>query len=178
MKHIIASLVVWCLAVSGAAAQTNPAVTGQWAGPVSLPIVTIHMQVLPDGNVMAWGNTSVPPKDGGAPVRLWNPASSNPVFQQVPNPFVDVYCSGHTLLPNGRVLVIGGHIDANVGDDATTIFNPFTRTWSNSQRMGAGRWYPSATVLPNGDVLTTSGDVDTIIGVNTLPQVYQASTGT
>jgi hypothetical protein len=178
MKHIAAGLVVWCIAVSDAYAQTEPSRVGQWAGPVNLPIVTIHMQVLPDGNVMAWGNSGVPPTDGGAPVRLWDPASSNPVFQGVTNPFVDVYCSSHTLLPDGRLLVIGGHIDANVGDEATTTFNPFTRTWSNGQPMGAGRWYPSATVLANGDVLTTSGDVDNIVGVNTLPQVYQTATGT
>lgn len=178
MKRIAAGLVVWCLAVSGASAQTDPSRVGQWTGPVSLPIVTIHMQVLPDGNVMAWGNGGVPPRDGGAPVRLWNPMSSSPVFQDVTNPFVDVYCSSHTLLPDGRLLVIGGHIDDHVGDDATTTFNPFTRSWSNGQSMGAGRWYPSATVLANGDVLTTSGDVDNIIGVNTLPQVYQTATGT
>jgi hypothetical protein len=178
MKRIAASLVFWCLLVAGAAAQTGPATVGQWAGPFSLPIVTIHMQMLPDGNVMAWGNGAVLPNDGRATVRLWNPSVTNPVFSEVPNPFVDPYCSGHVLLPNGHMLAIGGHIDANVGDDATTTFNPFTRTWTNRQRMGAGRWYPSATVLPNGDVLTTSGDIDTIIGVNTMPQVYQPSTGT
>ncbi|MGH3660003.1 MAG: galactose oxidase-like domain-containing protein, partial [Micromonosporaceae bacterium] len=44
--------------------------------------------------------------------------------------------------------------------------------------MNAGRWYPTTTVLANGDVLVVSGDVDLMVGVNTLPQVFQVATGT
>ena len=178
MRVLAALLIGGVLLASRAAAQSDPSQVGEWSGLISLPIVTIHMQVLPDGKLLAWGNSSVPPTDGKGPVRLWDPSAAEPVFQEAQNPFVDIYCSGHTLLADGRLLTIGGHIDSMVGSDATTTFNPFTRRWTNGQRMSAGRWYPSATVLGNGDVLTTSGDVDTTIGVNTLPQVYRTADGT
>src|SRR5262249_3029338 len=51
-------------------------------------------------------------------------------------------------------------------------------TWAAAPDMNAGRWYPTVTALANGDALVVSGDVDTTVGVNTLPQVYQAATGT
>lgn len=177
MKTAAAVLCI-CAFVAPAAAQTGPAVAGQWSAKIGLPVVAIHMQVLPDGNVLAWGKPETPPNDGKGPVRLFDPTAAQPVFHEVTNPFVDVYCSGHAYLGDGRVLAIGGHIRDFVGSDATTIFDHVARTWVNGPRMSAGRWYPTATTLANGDVLAVSGDVDTTVGVNKLPQVYQASTGT
>ena len=105
------------------------------------------MQVLPDGNVLAWGKPETPPNDGRAPVRLFNPGAEPLVFQDMANPFVDVYCSGHAYLGDGRVLSVGGHIRDFVGSDATTVFDHRSRTWSNGPRMSAGRWCPTVTTL-------------------------------
>ena len=44
--------------------------------------------------------------------------------------------------------------------------------------MNAGRWYPTVTTLANGDALVVSGSIDTTVGVNPLPQVYQAASNT
>src|SRR2546422_9615721 len=79
----------------------------QWSGLLSLPIVAIHLHLLPDGSVLAWGNENAPPLDGKAQTRLWDPSLPQPVIQEVPNPFVDVYCSGHSFLADGRLLEIG-----------------------------------------------------------------------
>src|SRR2546422_5619360 len=38
----------------------------QWSGLLSLPIVAIHLHLLPDGSVLAWGNENAPPLDGKA----------------------------------------------------------------------------------------------------------------
>ena len=166
-------------ATTPAPIPTGPATTlGAWSAPVSLPIVTIHMLALPDGKVLAWSNPRTPPKDGRTPVRLWDPSAAQPVLEEAANPFANLYCSAHLLLPDGRVLTMGGHIRDNIGLDASTTFDPVTRSWTNGARMNAGRWYPTATVLGNGDVLVVSGDIDTTVGVNPLPQVYRPADGT
>jgi galactose oxidase-like protein/glyoxal oxidase-like protein len=161
------------LALRPASPGTDPrAVVGEWAGPVSLPIVPIHMHLLPDGTVLAWGNPNTPPSDGGAQERVWDPNLPQPLFQEVRNPFVDVYCSGHSFLADGRLLVTGGHINSFVGSDATTIFDFRTRTWSASSRMNDGRWYPTNTTLANGEVAVVSGTIDSETNINTLPELW------
>src|SRR5687767_4910447 len=92
MRLPAATLLALCLLFSRVEAQTGPSTVGEWSAPVSLPIVTIHMQVLPDGKVLGWGNPGTRPKDGGAPVRLWDPSAAQPVFEEAANPFVDIYC--------------------------------------------------------------------------------------
>jgi hypothetical protein len=175
-KAAAVTLSVWLLAASNASAQS--ATVGAWSAPVSIPVVAIHLQLLPDGNVVAWGKPETPPTDGRGPVRLWDPTLAQPTFQEITNPYVDVYCAGHTYLGDGRVLAVGGHIRDFVGSDVTSMFDWRTRTWTNGPRMSAGRWYPTTTTLANGDVLAVSGDVDTTVGVNRLPQVFEAATGT
>ncbi len=79
----------------------NVAVVGQWGSPIDwpTPAVAIHANLLPNGQVLTWGRTV------HRPVR-WNPAGGG--FTDVNEP-VDLFCSGHTLLPDGRILVAGGH---------------------------------------------------------------------
>jgi hypothetical protein len=151
--------------------------TGQWSGPVGLPIVPIHMQLLPDWSVLAWGNQYAPPRDGGAQARVWDPTLTQPVFHQVPNPVVDIYCSGHSFLADGRLLVTGGHFNAFVGSDAATVFDFRSRSWSVGPRMNAARWYPTNTTLANGEVLVLSGTIDSEFNVNTLPEVWNSVSG-
>jgi hypothetical protein len=157
---------------------TDPrAVVGEWGGPVSLPIVAVHMHLLPDGAVLAWGHPSTPPLDGGAKVRVWDPTLPQPGFQEAHNPYIDVYCSGHSLLADGRLLLTGGHIRSGVGSDVTTIFDFATRSWSAGPDMSAARWYPTNTTLGNGEVLVVSGSIDAETNINRLPEVWNAATG-
>ncbi len=76
-----------------------------------------------------------------------------------PRPAV-IFCSGHSLLPDGRVLVTGGNNDANVvlnGIPDITIFDPVSQSWSRSAPMHYARWYPTNVAMPNGDVVIFSG---------------------
>jgi hypothetical protein len=145
---------------------------------MQLPIVPIHMHLLPDGSVLAWGNEFAPPRDGGSQVRVWDPMLAQPVFQEVPNPAGDIYCSGHSFLPDGRLLVTGGHLgQAFVGLDATTVFDFRTRSWSIDARMNGARWYPTNTTLANGEVVVVSGTIDGEANVNPLPEAWNSATG-
>jgi len=139
--------------------------SGQWAAPSSWPIVAVHASLLPTGEVLAWDG-----QQDGNDARLWNPATG--VFTSVPNNLTNLFCSGHCLLPDGRVLVAGGHIGAHVGLRDTNLFNSTTRAWSRVAPMTVGRWYPTTTTLPDGRVLVTSGEIDCGGCFAPIPEVY------
>ena len=152
--------------VEGAVAAAL-AVGGQWSGVQQLGNVPVHAHLLPTGKVMFWPY-------GDAPT-LWDPATGA-ITPAAPSGF-NVFCSAHSFLADGRLLVAGGHIQNNVGLATAKIYDPFTNTWSPLPNMNAGRWYPTNTTLAGGDVLVASGDTN--IGVtNNLPQVYQVSSNT
>lgn len=89
------------------------------------------------------------------------------------SPHFDTFCSGHALLPDGRLLVAGGtefyqisekrevHIDHFPGLSSAAIFDPmatFGNPWQNAGDMpGGGRWYPTLVTLASGEVLVLSG---------------------
>jgi hypothetical protein len=149
------------------------------------------MSLLPTGKVMFWQYSA-------SSIGLWDPVTAQ--FSSAPQPsggsqpYLNPFCSGHAWLADGRLLVAGGHIENNDGDNRANIYNPFTNTWANNvpsmpnvpsgAPYGAGRngrWYPSATTLGNGDVLVLSGDMngDPPGGqsdAHPLPQIYQVAT--
>jgi hypothetical protein len=142
----------------------SPASVGKWDPVFTTPVVAVHMHLTPGGQVFLWGDT------GDA--QLWT-ASSPTVFTPVTKPF-RLYCSGHTILPNGRVFIVGGTSDETRGLRYGTVFNPVSRTFSATTSMAQGRYYPTTTVLPNGDVLVVSGH-DTTKTVVTIPEVWNGT---
>ena len=81
------------------------AVTGQWARAQNLPISPVHNVVPAQRQAHA----------GGARHNqtLWDPATQS--ASALPNPGYDLFCAGHGFLPDGRVLLAGGHIADFVG---------------------------------------------------------------
>src|SRR6185436_16358575 len=87
----------------------------------------------------------------------------------------NLFCSGHAFLPDGRLLVMGGHegangegsVDANIFDYRLGDYGDWVRTAD----MASGRWYPSAITLGNGEVLTVSGSG---VGTPELPEIWSA----
>jgi hypothetical protein len=68
--------------------------------------------------------------------------------------------SYHTssLLPDGRVLVVGGfNPDAGFQLASAELFDPQTNTWSDAASLTIGRDYHAASVLYNGKVMVTGG---------------------
>jgi hypothetical protein len=66
------------------------------------------------------------------------------------------------LLPNGRVMAIGGSVDGSSDTDKAVltpeIWDPTTETWSSLPNLAVPRMYHSnALLLPDGQVLTAGG---------------------
>jgi hypothetical protein len=146
---------------------------GQWSPVTPLPTVAIHAHLLPTGRVLFWDRVGT--------TNVWDPATGAIVPVSPSTPGYDTFCSGHSFLPDGRLLIVGGHDDVNghphadgMGVPFASLFNPSTNSWTRLPDMNAGRWYPTSTTLADGEVLVLSGT--TTPGVlNTLPQVLTAN---
>jgi hypothetical protein len=159
--------------------QGDPSVVGAWSGPFDWGLVVIHSHVLPNGKVLFWTRDKTPQGGdvlGSTQARVWDPATG--IMTLVPNPTTNLFCSGHSFLPDGRLLVAGGHkqFDGR-GEPHTNIFDFNTNTWTRGQDMNAGRWYPTTCPLGSGEILVVSGTNESGAKNNT-PQVWQPSTGT
>ena len=170
---VATGLVLLCLVPVDPPRAEAQATTGSWQLGPNLPFFPIHDHVLPDGKVMMWpGDQGI----NGDDPRTWDPATGT--VTTLPKAGFDIFCSGHSFLPDGRLFVAGGHISNGVGLANTSIYSPAANSWQSQPLMNQGRWYPTTTVLSNGDVLVVSGSVDGTIGSNPVPQVWQASSGT
>lgn len=179
----------------------TPAQRGQWGEVFSLPNVGIHAHVLPTGLVLIWGRRDSPqqsldsdppsPLEPGTPPApparctpfLWNPATGETT--PTPSPALgdattnaNLFCSGHSFLPDGRLLVAGGHLADSHGLNQATIYDPAANTWTPAAVMNNGRWYPTAITLPSGGILVLSGSyldqtrTPPVVVNNTLPQIW------
>ena len=138
---------------------------GQWSTVSEAPIVQIHLNLLVSGKVLSWGGAN------GTPTYLWDPATG--LFTAVPAPS-ELFCAGQSFLPDGRLLVAGGHISNDRGLPNANLFDPATGTWEAVPAMARGRWYPTNTTLPNGEVVTMAGADES--GVNVLvPEVWDGA---
>lgn len=151
-----------------------PSILGQWSSVFPFQVVAIHAHLLPTGKVMYWDRHDY----GDGTPRLWDPGSGTISVLPMPGDDYDIFCSGHSFLKNGDLLVTGGHMADNVGLASASTYNPFTNTWTRHPDMNGGRWYPTNTTLAHGDVLTISGDDTSEHDVNLLPQVFQAGSHT
>jgi hypothetical protein len=136
------------------------ATMGKWGPLVNWDIVPLHMHLLPTGKILGWGKY----EDGGvmgtmatAP-RLWDPSSGPPTTAtQVPADTM-LFCAGHAFMPDGKLMVSGGHKADAVGINFTNIFDPNSEEWvAGLPKMAFGRWYPTVTELPDGRMLTMAG---------------------
>jgi len=131
------------------------ATMGKWGPGVNWDIVPLHMSLLPNGKIFAWGKTDVAADTMGMP-RLWDPAQGG---EPSTAPMIDVnemlFCAGHTLLADGSLMIAGGHHKDAAGIKVTYLYQNGAMT--RKADMANGRWYPTLTVLPNGDVLAMAG---------------------
>ena len=138
-------VVAHLIAVSSASAQ-DPGTVGQVSSVTTWPYRTVHAHLLPMGKVLWW-----PPFENGDNPTLWNPSTNtNTALTHVG---ANIFCSGHAFLPDGQLLVAGGHLGTWMGLPNAYIYNPLNDTWTRLPDMNNGRWYPTNTTLPNGDVL-------------------------
>jgi hypothetical protein len=147
-----------------ASTSSAPATQGLWDPPFTTPVVAVHVHLLRTGKVLLWGDQGTP--------QVWSATAG---FTPVPKPY-RIYCSGHTFLPDGRLLVVGGTSPGTRGLRIATVFNPSTSAWTSTASMAQGRYYPTTTTLPNGEILAVSGH-DTAKRVVTIPEVRNSAGG-
>jgi hypothetical protein len=149
----------------------DPSVVGQFSALMSWPGNATHAVLLPNRKVLWWPSFA----NGGKP-QIFDPVSNTNALAIAPG--YNIFCGGHSVLGNGRVLITGGDSSLNTGMANASLYDPVTGNWTFLPNMNAGRWYPTNTVLPNGDVVVISGEISPTLGVNPLPQVLQVSRGT
>lgn len=68
-------------------------------------------------------------------------------------------CHSTTLLPDGRVIYVGGHETGVYGPGTRQVktFNPSANSWTVQPNLGGFRWYPSMVQLPEGELLAAGG---------------------
>ena len=166
----------------------SSAVRGVWGPVFALPNVAVHASLLPNGLVLLWGRRDGPDDSLDVHVctpQLWDPATGAVTATDQPEmsdgkTTINLFCSGHTFLPDGRLFVAGGHLLDSQGLNQACIYDPVADTWTPTSLMNNGRWYPTATTLPDGHVLVTSGSflAGGTTPNNQVPQVWRDGTWT
>jgi hypothetical protein len=154
----------------------------------------VSMAMLPNGKIIYWGGlegledgTAPIAADGGravikSRVRILDLKGKRPRWRATrpeDGAAHDMFCADQRLLPNGKLLVVGGTIwrpdpvDAGpavgpdgpvggtvelFGSNAVTLFNPKTNRWHKGRNfMRNHRWYPTMVTMGNRQMLITSG---------------------
>jgi len=148
-------------------------VTGQWAAPISWPIVSIHAVLTYTGKILTMQGDFTT----GGTQYLYDPSSGTNI--NVPNAASDLFCAGQAVLPDGRVLVIGGTATSGgLGTTNVNAFNPATQGWDVLAHMNHPRWYATGTTLGDGRALATSGYNTGSGDLVTIPEIYAPATNT
>jgi len=169
-----------------------PEQEGRWGEPFKLNNVAVHVNLLPSGKVLYWGrreNPNVAPTPQNMDEHktrafVWDPASKpgTPSIPTANNPLdmggdeVNLFCSGHAFLPDGTLLIAGGHLTDGRGSNQACIYDPDTNKFHPKFPMNMGRWYPSVIALPDGRALVASGSFEGY-HPNNIPQIWPYATG-
>lgn len=155
-----------------------------------------HLALIPvgprRGQVLAWNEPEVAPQ-GSAWVQQWSviDPSATPSFDNdelaMPDGLGDLFCSGHSWLPNGKLLVVGGTTEHGtregliVGGKLAYLYDPYlpgNAAWTRLPDMAADRWYPTTTVLASGDVMVAGGSEDSVSHFHNDFELFDPSTNT
>lgn len=184
------SLTAWAIDNLGASKKSKPvgitvtggdprASTGEWSSVLPWPDVGIHLHLLPTGHVLTWADdddAAYPPVRKADKTRAYVVTDVDTGANvEIKNESTNLFCSGHAFLPDGRLLILGGHegtdgngsIDTNIFDYTKNAYG----SWEKTGDMVSGRWYPTGLTLANGDVVAVSG---TGPGTPELPEVWHA----
>lgn len=164
---------------------TGLAATGRWSTyALTMPYRTVHSTLLRDGRVLmiaGSGNSVENFNSGNLKTSVWDPVANT--FTDVATP-VDLFCSGHVTLPDGRVLIQGGTktYPDNAGATAygglknSYVFDPATMGYTRTNDANEGHWYPTLTKLEDGNVWMAGGLKENGEGaVNT--EMFDTATG-
>jgi hypothetical protein len=161
-------------------ADTRPATVGKWEDLLAFPNVPVHTHLLPNCNVPFWGRRDHPDDtmdEHECTPQIWDPVRGT--FAPTPQPTtadgtkVNLFCSGHTFMPDGSLLVTGGHWTDGHGLHQACTYDWRENTWTPLPVMNDGRWYPATITLPDGSALTASGSGSS--SQNDIPQIWDGT---
>lgn len=115
-------------------------------------VTGVHSVMLHDARVLIFGFPLGGAGNASIPAVIWNPQTRSTVPI---TGFRNSFCSGHTTLPDGRVLIVGGHIGSTLRD--VVLVNPATSSAARVAEMPTNRWYPTVAPLPDGSALIIGG---------------------
>ena len=141
----------------------SPAIVGSWSSPVTIPTVAVNLLLLKNNSLMFY--------EDGSTATVWDYLNNK--FTSVPTS-TDLFCSGHALMADGRVLAVGGYGQSanTIGIANAEIFDPSTNAWTSVPPMAFRRWYPTATTLSDGRILVTAGWQTTNHTNAGIPEIY------
>jgi hypothetical protein len=165
--------------------------------PSSSQILAVHAALVHTGHIVMLGGDE---HDSGQNqshsidhTRLFDCATLS--VSSIASPSFDVFCCGHALVIDGRLLIAGGteefppghgpHAPHFPGLRDAAVYNPRSRAWTAVAPMspepgrstGGGRWYPTLVTLAEGIVLAISGHPreDDSRHNNDSPEAWSAS---
>ncbi len=152
------------------AADGGADTVGSWSPILDWPGVAVHTTLLSTGEVLTFDAWEKPSQ-----TRIWDPATGR--FRTISTPS-GLFCSGHTTLADGRVLVAGGHDlgSGYAGIADVNVFDPRTGQWTRLDDMHERRWYPSVTRLGDGRVVALSGNTTWTEWAD-RPEIFDPATG-
>jgi len=133
-----------------------PGVGGKWDAPIGFPLVPVSAMMLPNNKVLtfsAYTDTSfTATQDTITKVAILD-LNTGKVTEPIDvNTHHQMFCTGLAILPDGRLLIVGGS-----NDYATTIYDPVANSWTIGPRLNIPRAYNGAATLSTGQVLTLGG---------------------
>lgn len=141
-----------------------PSTVGNWEiPPFTSGVVGIHAALLHTNKILFFTYREPPHPETAheAPQPHGDSAVLNLATGTVTRPTpsereLNLFCSGHAFLPDGRLLIGGGERE-HPGVRSIHIFNPANETWQYVGNMQRGRWYPTCVTLPNGQIFIVGG---------------------
>ncbi|MGA9768016.1 MAG: galactose oxidase-like domain-containing protein [Blastocatellia bacterium] len=158
---------------------------GSWSPLLNTRDVPVHISLLPDGRILYWARDKKQDTGwdvgNGSNTYVVDPLYlDNPNYTKlITNMTTNLFCSGHSFLPDGRLLVTGGHgkvqipdpdhpgqlmddpaydFAEGIGEKDINVFDYAHNTWTLlPAQMERGRWYPFNVTLANGETLIMSG---------------------
>jgi hypothetical protein len=149
----------------------SPAILGKWEMlEAQFVNAATHAALLPTGKIFSFGGSSLDPDQFPTPT-----LPRGEILDMTTSPWQtyalncdsvngDLWCGGHTFLPDGRLLFAGGTSYFPAPPDPfygglkeAYLFDPFSETWERLDDMQVGRWYPTLVRLADDRILTLSG---------------------
>ena len=140
-------------------APLNPAQAGRWGPVLNFPLVPVSSVLLPGGSgskvltFSAWSPDWYTESGGGkTQTAILDLETGEVSARLITDTGHEMFCSGLALLPDGRLLVVGGS-----DSGATSLYDPATDSWTAGPRLNIPRGYESAVTLSDGRVFTLGG---------------------